>query len=95
VVNQRQKRDRLVSATALNEAKPLILEWWHEGYLAAGPALQARFVEEAQTTLPTGHGGLLDLEDLFTALDFRRLRLRQETQMAEWTGVGGGGLPSL
>jgi SAM-dependent methyltransferase len=89
VVNQRQKRDRIISAGVLNEAKPRILAWWQEGYLAAGPALRARFTEEARTTLPTGRDGGLDLEDLFQALDFRRLRLRQETQMAEWAGAAG------
>jgi SAM-dependent methyltransferase len=88
VVNQRQKRDRIISASVLNEAKPRILQWWQEGYLAAGPALRARFTEEARTTLPIGRDDALDLEDLFLALDFRRLRLRQETQMAEWAGVG-------
>jgi hypothetical protein len=45
------------------------------------PALAG--VQEARTTLPTGRDGALDLEDLFLALDFRRLRLRQETQMPE------------
>ncbi len=86
VVNQQQKRDRIISAAVLNEAKPRILEWWQEGYVAAGPALRARFTEEARTTLPTRRDGGLDLDDLFLALDFRRLRLRQETQMAEWEG---------
>ena len=37
------------------------------------------------------HRDLIDrepvLEDLFAALDFRRLRLRQETQLPEWAGV--------
>jgi hypothetical protein len=28
-----------------------------------------------------------DLDDLFSALDFRRLRLRQDTQVAEWAGI--------
>ena len=89
VVNQRQKRDRIVSASVLNEAKPRIMAWWQDGYLAASPVLRARFTEEARTTLPIGRDGGLDLEDLFQALDFRRLRLRQETQMAEWAGRAG------
>ncbi len=89
VVNQRQKRDRIISAAVLNEAKPRILGWWQDGYLAAGPALRTRFIEEARTTLPIGRDGGLDLDDLFLALDFRRLRLRQETQMAEWAGGAG------
>lgn len=86
-VNQQQKRDRIISAPVLIEAKPRILDWWREGYLAAGPVLSARFTEEAQTTLPLSRSGTFDLEDLFQALDFRRLRLRQETQMAEWSLV--------
>jgi len=89
VVNQRQKRDRIISASVLNEAKPRIMAWWQDGYLAASPVLRARFTEEARTTLPIGRDGGLDLEDLFQALDFRRLRLRQETQMAEWAGRAG------
>ncbi len=89
VVNQRQKRDRIISAAVLNEAKPRIVDWWQEGYLASGPAMLARFTEEARTTLPIGRDGGLDLEDLFMALDFRRLRLRQETQMPEWAGDAG------
>ena len=85
-VNQRQKRDLIISAAVLNEAKPRILDWWQEAYLASGPVLRERFAEEARTTLPIRRENGLDLEDLFLALDFRRLRLRQETQMAEWAG---------
>jgi SAM-dependent methyltransferase len=89
VVNQRQKRDLIISAAMLNEAKPRILNWWQEGYLASTPALRERFTEEARTTLPIKRDSVLDLEDLFMALDFRRLRLRQETQMAEWSHGSG------
>ncbi len=85
-VNQRQKRDLIISAAVLNEAKPRIVDWWQEAYLASGPVLRERFAEEARTTLPIRRENGLDLEDLFLALDFRRLRLRQETQMAEWAG---------
>ncbi len=53
-----------------------------------GPqALHLRFMEEARNTLPVpAQSDGLDLADLFAALDFRRLRLRQETQIAEWYG---------
>lgn len=89
VVNQRQKRDRIISAAVLNAAKPRILQWWQDGYIAAGPAMRARFTEEALTTLPISRDTELDLDNLFLALDFRRLRLHQETQMPEWTGGTG------
>ncbi len=88
-INQHQKRDLIVSAATLREAKPRIQQWWQEGYLDGSPALRARFTEEARTTLPIGREGDLDVDELFLALDFRRLRLRQETQLPEWTGHAG------
>lgn len=49
--------------------------------------LRLRFMEEARSSLPVpAETSALDLGDLFSALDFRRLRLRQETQIAEWHG---------
>jgi SAM-dependent methyltransferase len=85
-VNRRGKRDLIVGAAALAEARPRILSWWQQAY-AAGP-LQDRFAEEARTTLPiTRQAGALDLEEVFAALDFRRLRLRQETALTEWAGA--------
>jgi len=71
----------------LAEARPRILAWWHDTYLDAAPAIRARFIEEVRTTLPLAPGRTPDLDDLFAAVDFRRLRLKQETQLAEWSGA--------
>jgi SAM-dependent methyltransferase len=84
-VNQR-KSERIVSAAALAEARPRIAAWWQSAYLDPGGDVGARFLEEARATLPLPQHGPLVLDDLFAALDFRRLRLRQETQVAEWAG---------
>jgi SAM-dependent methyltransferase len=86
-VNRHGKRERIVTATTLAEAKPLILDWWRGAYLEDRPAVRKRFAEEAQSTLPILKDRDPDLEDLFLALDIRRLRLRQDTQVAEWPGV--------
>lgn len=81
------KSDRVVAAPALIAAKPRILAWWQEGYIEADDVTRARFVEEARSTLPLPGDREPQLEDLFAALDFRRLRLHQETQLAEWAGA--------
>ncbi len=86
-VNQHAKRERIVSAAALAEARPRITDWWQQAYLSATPAVRRRFAEEARTTLPLPHDRTPDVDDLFAALDFRRLRLLQDTQLAEWSGV--------
>ncbi len=86
-INQHSKRERLVSAAALADARPRITAWWDEAYLSAGDDVRARFYEEARTTLPLPQDGQIGADELFAAVDFRRLRLRQETQASEWTGI--------
>jgi hypothetical protein len=63
------------------------MSWWQYAYVGGDSATRLRFAEEASSTLPMPHDRALDLEALFGALDFRRLRLRQETQMPEWAGI--------
>jgi SAM-dependent methyltransferase len=82
----RRKSGLIVAAPALAAAKPRILGWWQQGYLEADEPIRTRFAEEARSTLPLPHDRAPELEDLFAALDFRRLRLRQETQLPEWRG---------
>ena len=85
-INRHRKAERIVSSQALSRAKPLILEWWQHAYLEHSDMIRMRFTEEAQTTLPLARSQIPNLEELFQALDFRRLRLRQETQAREWDG---------
>lgn len=87
-VNRNGKRERIIGAATLQEARPRILAWWQDAYLAGDAPVRARFIEEARTTLPLSHDRTdLDPDELFSALDFRRLRLRQETQVPEWAGL--------
>jgi SAM-dependent methyltransferase len=87
-VNRHGKRERIVAARTLAAARPRIVEWWQTAYAAGSEPVQARFLEEARTTLPlTNTTGALDLQELFAALDFQRLRLRQETTLPEWSGI--------
>jgi SAM-dependent methyltransferase len=89
-VNRHGKRERIVAAPALARARPLILAWWQAAYLGEDTAVRTRFIAEAQSTLPMRRRAEPDLEELFQALDFRRLRLRQDTQVAEWDGIATG-----
>ena len=81
------KADRVIAAAPLAIAKPRIMSWWQCAYVDGDAATRLRFAEEARSTLPLPPDRALDLEALFGALDFRRLRLRQETQMPEWSGI--------
>ena len=86
-INQHDKRERIITAGALAEARPRITDWWQETYLSSTPAIRQRFAEEARTTLPLALDRPPGVDDLFAALDFRRLRLLQDTQVAEWPGA--------
>jgi hypothetical protein len=71
-VNQHLKRDRLPSASALAGAQENIIGWWEDAWLP-DPALRIRFEWEASAVLPVGTGA--STEDVFAALEWRRLRL--------------------
>ncbi|HMJ93880.1 MAG TPA: hypothetical protein VK472_07260, partial [Allosphingosinicella sp.] len=86
-INQHQKRDRLPSARMLSQAKDRILNWWEEAWLSDA-ALEDRFYREAAAALPLSSGR--DVEDVFSGLDWRRLRLRQDQQVPEWDLVSKG-----
>lgn len=83
-VNQHQKRDRLPSANLLLDARERILDWWDKAWLS-DPALRGRFARETAAALPTVDPS--DPEQVFAAVEWRRLRLRQDQQVPEWAGV--------
>lgn len=81
-INRHDKRDRLPSAAAIAAARNGIIEWWEMAYLA-DDALRPRFFREASAALPLTSGG--GAAAVYDALDWRRLRLRQDQQVPEWT----------
>ena len=83
-VNQHLKRDRLPSAAALAGAREGVIGWWEQAW-CADPALQSRFVRESAAALPVP----VDASpiEIFMALEWRRLRLRQDQQIQEWSGA--------
>lgn len=83
-VNQHLKRDRLPSASALAGARGSIIAWWQDAWLPA-PTLRSRFERESTAALPVSSGA--STEDVFAALEWRRLRLRQDQQLEEWAGA--------
>lgn len=80
-VNRDQKRDRLPSAAALAASRDLILDWWETAWLQDA-ALGRKFQEEAAASLPLPVDARA--ADIFTGLEWRRLRLRQDQQVEEW-----------
>lgn len=81
-VNQHEKRDRLPSATAMANARQRVIGWWKAAYLD-DDALRPRFLREAAAALPLAAG--VSGDDVYDALDWRRLRLSQDQQVPQWT----------
>jgi SAM-dependent methyltransferase len=81
-VNQHEKRDRLPSLATMAEAHGHILAWWQTAWLDDA-SLGPRFLREAAAALPVEADPSLD--EIYTALEWRRLRLRQDQQVPEWT----------
>lgn len=82
-VNQRLKRDLIPSASALAAARELIITWWEQAW-RHDQALGNRFSREAAAALPIGADA--GDEDIFAAVEWRRLRLQQDQQLNEWGG---------
>lgn len=80
-VNQHEKRDRLPSAALFADARERLEAWWTAAYLSDA-ALGARFLREAAAALPLAKSA--DAASVYAAMDWRRLRLRQDQQVPEW-----------
>ncbi len=86
-INRHEKRDRLPSYAAMSGAREEIIAWWKMAYLE-DEALRPRFLREAAAALPVGEA--TGAEAVYDALDWRRLRLRQDQQVPEWTPTPSG-----
>lgn len=82
-INRHLKRDKLPSAGALAGARPQIEAWWQDAW-EQHPTFGDRFRREATAALAVRHDAALP--DIFEALEWRRLRLRQDAQVVEWAG---------
>jgi len=80
-INQHQKRDRIPAALALANARKEITAWWQRAWLTDA-GLEGRFRREVVAALPVSDP--LNVEHVFAALEWRRLRLQQDQQLAEW-----------
>jgi len=88
-VNQHEKRDRLPSATLLNGARERVQDWWSAGYsVDADSPIAHRFFLEARSSLPLINvsDDLISVDDVFDAVAFQRLRLKENQQIPEWAG---------
>ncbi len=80
-VNQHEKRERLPSAAIFADSRDRIIDWWERGYLS-DEALSQRFMREAAASLPIGSAD--GAAEVYSALDWRRLRLLRDQRVPEW-----------
>jgi hypothetical protein len=80
-VNQTLKRDRLPSSAMLVLARSRIEGWWERAW-SSDAGLVGRFRREAEAALAVGSDATPG--ELFSGLEWRRLRLQQDQQLPEW-----------
>ena len=77
-----RKRDRLPSSSAMADARDRMLEWWRHAWVHSSQ--EDRFFMEARYSLPGLDVETPRLEDIFTAAQHQRARLKQDQQLIEW-----------
>ena len=85
-VNQREKRARLPAGAILRTSQERVMEWWETAYVKWLPPISNRFWIEARSSLPGANIPDGDLGDVFEALCFQRIRLKDNQQVPEWFG---------
>ena len=76
------KSDRLPSSSAMVDARDRMLDWWRNAWVHSPEA--DRFFMEARYSLPGLDVDTPRLEDIFTAAQHQRARLKQDQQLIEW-----------
>jgi SAM-dependent methyltransferase len=85
-VNQRQKRDKLVTPDRMLAAHSEMRDWWSMAWTKSNAVWRPRFFEEARSSLPLRDGSDAEttLEDVFDGMQVRRALLRQDQRLPEW-----------
>lgn len=80
------KGAKLPDAATLQDAEDRLKSWWERAWQCAQhPTLAERFRREATATLPGLRDAQSDdLDNIFSALNLRRIRLKQDQQIPEW-----------
>jgi SAM-dependent methyltransferase len=78
----RVKRDRLPSQARLKAASWHIKDWWQQAWQSE--AEKQRFFIEAGLSLPNISSGCRDFDEVFSALQFQVIGVKQRLQVAEW-----------
>ncbi len=81
-LENRSKRDRLPSQARLNKSEALIKDWWQQAWQTDHE--QQRFFIEAGLSLPNISSGCRDFDEVFHALQFQVIGVKQRLQVAEW-----------
>lgn len=76
------KSDRLPSSSAMAEARDRMLDWWENAWVHSPQ--EDRFFMEARYSLPGLDVDTPGLEEIFTAAQHQRARLKQDQQLIEW-----------
>ena len=79
----RKKSDMLPSAEMLDISSDRIVEWWNRAWFE-NEIVEKRFYIEAKASLPL-FSESLDLENIFDGLQKKRLAIRADHQIDEWT----------
>ncbi|MDD9949249.1 MAG: class I SAM-dependent methyltransferase [candidate division Zixibacteria bacterium] len=77
-----RKSDRLPSSSAMADARDRMLKWWANAWVHSPQ--EERFFMEARYSLPGLDVDTPGLEDIFTAAQHQRARLKQDQQLIEW-----------
>ncbi len=86
-INQKEKRDKLVSAKSLDTARERLLEWWHMAFLKESePNLQRRFLSEAEAALPIHNAESYSnvSSAIFNGVAIKRATLKSNLQLEDW-----------
>lgn len=85
-LNQREKKDKLITASTLAKSSDRIVEWWHDAYELSGSVLADRFYSEVNASLSilSPAGQVLASEEIIDGMLLKRAALKRDLQLDDW-----------